>query len=149
MNKTVFACDLDNTLIRSFRKKKDGDICIEWIHEKEQGYIGGNAYKMISQLNSAVMTVPVTTRSVEQYLRICWPKGESPRYAVTTNGAVLLDNGSVNPEWDARSRREADRFRPEMERIMKCLLSEDDYIPWEELADRIPDYIRAELSKIL
>ena len=40
------------------------------------------------------------------------------------------------------------RFVPSME-FEEHEISKDDYIPWEELADRIPDYIRAELSKIL
>lgn len=40
------------------------------------------------------------------------------------------------------------RFVPSME-FKEHEISKDDYIPWEELADRIPDYIRAELSKIL
>ena len=39
-------------------------------------------------------------------------------------------------------------FVPSME-FEEYEISREDYMPWEELADRIPDYIRAELSKIL
>ena len=36
MKKVILACDLDNTLIHSYKHKKDDDICIEFIKEKEQ-----------------------------------------------------------------------------------------------------------------
>ena len=39
MKNILFACDLDNTLIHSYKSKREGDICIEWIKDKEQSKI--------------------------------------------------------------------------------------------------------------
>ena len=35
----IFATDLDNTLIHSYKSKRDGDICIEKYQGKEFSYI--------------------------------------------------------------------------------------------------------------
>ena len=47
--------------------------------------------------------VPVTSRSIAQFLRIQFPPGCVPKYALVANGGLLLRNGAVDPAWQARS----------------------------------------------
>jgi hydroxymethylpyrimidine pyrophosphatase-like HAD family hydrolase len=100
MKEIIFACDLDNTLIHSWKHRREGDLCIEHIGEKEQGYMSPEAVKLYGSLPENVLLVPVTTRSVDQYRRIHWPGNREPELAVTTNGAILL--GPRNAQGDEK-----------------------------------------------
>lgn len=88
MKKILLACDLDNTLIHSHRHKADGDICIEILDGKQQSFITPHTRELLKKLPDNIKLLPVTTRSVEQYMRIQWEK--SPEYALVTNGTILL-----------------------------------------------------------
>ena len=90
MKKILLACDLDNTLIHSHRHKNDGDICIEILNDKQQSFITPHTRELIAKLPDNITLLPVTTRSIEQYMRIQWEN--SPEYALVTNGTVLLKN---------------------------------------------------------
>ena len=90
MKKILLACDLDNTLIHSYRHKKDNDICIETINDKQQGFISPHTYEFIKNIPENITLIPVTTRSIEQYMRIQWKK--APEYALVANGTILLKN---------------------------------------------------------
>lgn len=125
--KILFACDLDNTLIHSYKNKKDGDVCVEWLDGQEQGYMDGQAYEMLGELAEYALFVPVTTRSIEQYKRIRWKDNVEPKYAVTTNGAILLEGGEADAAWLARSKAEACGYRAEMERLLQKLLAQGEY----------------------
>lgn len=128
MRKILFACDLDNTLLHSYRKKKDGDTCVEWLKGQEQGYMDGYVYENLGKLMECVMFIPVTTRSVEQYGRIQWGNHSRPKYAVSTNGAILLDHDALDAAWMECSKAEAGKYRTEMENLLPELLSDGDYI---------------------
>ncbi len=128
MKKIILACDLDNTLIHSYKTKKDGDVCIEWIHEKEQGYMDKETYMGLPDLGSSVMIVPVTTRSIEQYQRLMWPAEWHPRFSVTTNGAILLEESETDYEWMSESKKCASGYMNEMLGLMERLIAEDDYL---------------------
>ena len=97
--KILFACDLDNTLLISHRQRRNDDICVEHVLEKEQSFMSVKAIDLLRKIQQEVDFVPVTTRSVEQYQRIKWPNGCEPEWAVTTNGAVLLHNGVADEKW--------------------------------------------------
>jgi len=99
MKRILFACDLDNTLLYSYKHKNEGDVCVEWLDGKEQGYFTSLAIKLLREVCHRTLFVPVTTRSIEQYQRIQWPDGCMPQYAVTTNGAILLHDGDLDPFW--------------------------------------------------
>lgn len=128
MGRILLACDLDNTLIHSYKKKRDNDICVEWLNNREQGYMDGYVYERLRELNECVTFIPVTTRSVEQYERIQWGNDSKPKYAVSTNGAILLDNDEADVKWMECSRAEADKYRTGMEALLDELLSDGDYI---------------------
>lgn len=119
MKKIIFACDLDNTLIHSYRKKADNDICVEILNDKEQSFVTPSAYRLIQNIaeNDNVLLLPVTTRSVEQYKRIKWPDSCVPELALVCNGSVLLKNGEYEHEWYEYSKKVTAPYSDELKRL--------------------------------
>ena len=99
MKKILFACDLDNTLIHSYKHKMDGDICIEIYNGREQSFISARAVEMLKKIAEKILFIPVTPRSIEQYNRIKWLEDTTPEFAVVSNGANLLHNGEIDLNW--------------------------------------------------
>lgn len=99
MKKFLFACDLDNTLIHSYKNKKDDDICIEIYNGREQSFISNSAVELLKKIFEKVLFVPVTTRSVEQYQRIKFPKEIKPKFAVVSNGGNFFCDDEVDKNW--------------------------------------------------
>ena len=128
MKKPLFVCDLDKTLIHSYKHKKEGDVCVEIIKDKEQGYMSPLAMELLCRVSKRVELVPVTSRSIEQYLRINFPKDCEIRYAVTTNGAILLENGKIVSHYYEESSRFAEKYRQEFEELKNALIDEDLYV---------------------
>lgn len=89
--KILFACDLDNTLIHSHKRRRPDDICVERYAEHEQSFMSPRAVNLLKKVCERVEFVPVTTRSINQYRRIFWTEDFRPRYAVVANGSYLLD----------------------------------------------------------
>ena len=90
--KILFACDLDNTLIHSYKKRRaDENICVEIYEGREQSFISPRALDLLKKISEKVLFIPVTTRSIAQYKRIFWTEDFSPRFAVVANGAYFLD----------------------------------------------------------
>lgn len=87
----LLACDLDNTLIHSHKRRRPSDICVELYDGHEQSFMSPRALDLLKQVAAQMLFVPVTTRSIAQYRRIHWTEDFRPRYAVTSNGAYLLD----------------------------------------------------------
>lgn len=119
----LFLCDLDNTLIFSHRHRKPGDVCVEWLEGREQSFMTSNVRESLACLQD-VLLVPVTTRSVEQYRRIQWPK--APEWAVTTNGGILLGPSGPDPAWLEASRELAEPYMDDLARASAALSHE----PW-------------------
>lgn len=128
MKKILLACDLDNTLIFSFKHKNPDDICVEINKGKEQSFMTPKACELLKKLNGEIFFVPVTTRSIEQYCRIVWKDGFMPYYAVTTNGAILLQNNERNIEWCSASENLVAPFQDEMKALLERLSEQDKYI---------------------
>ncbi len=136
--KILFACDLDNTLIYSHKHKKNGDICVERLDGREQGFFLPECEKPLREIISRAEFVPVTTRSVEQYSRIGWIEGLSPEFAVCTNGAVLLENGGRVSDWCGEYSRMIEPYRSELralgerfsedKRFIRCRMVDDSYL---------------------
>ena len=103
MRTILFASDLDNTLLFSHRHRQPGDRCVERLNGAEQSFFTQDTLDLLPQVVRRVHLLPITTRSVEQYLRIQWPEGTVPRWALTANGAVLLRDGEVDRAWYAAS----------------------------------------------
>ena len=96
----LFACDIDNTLLYSYKKKQDGYICVEISKGKEQGFMSQYTYYNFTEITKRVKFIPVTTRSVEQYRRIVFPYNYIPEYALVSNGAILLHNSNIQSDWN-------------------------------------------------
>ena len=122
MEPILLACDLDNTLLHSHRRKKDGDICVEWFEGREQSFLDPAAYALLPRAVRELRLVPVTTRSVEQYRRIRWPEGCVPDLALAANGAVLLRDGQPDPGWHGTDCVRP--YLPELDRLLDLLLEE-------------------------
>ena len=95
MSDTVILADIDGTLIFSAAKKSPADIVCE--------YKDGTAISCITVRQAELLPllcgiIPVTTRSIEQYRRICIPNF-SPRYALADNGGNLLIDGVPDRHW--------------------------------------------------
>lgn len=121
MGKILFASDLDNTLLFSRRHSRPGDVCVEMLEGKEQGYFSPLTIARLREVNACMDFVPVTSRSVAQYRRICFPAGCVPRWAVTTNGGLLLENGEIDEAWRAESLAAVAPWREELERTEELL----------------------------
>ena len=89
--KILFACDLDNTLIHSYKHRRAEDICVEIFDGREQSFISPRALDLLKKFSARIFFVPVTTRSIAQYRRIFWAENFSPQVAVVANGAFFLD----------------------------------------------------------
>ena len=87
----LLACDLDNTLIHSHKRRRPDDICVELYDGHEQSFMSPRALDLLKKIAAQMLFVPITTRSIAQYRRIHWTENFRPRYAVTSNGAYFLD----------------------------------------------------------
>lgn len=103
MKKMIFASDLDNTLLFSCKHRQEGDLCVERLEAKEQGFMTPGTVALLERVVQMVPLIPVTTRSMQQYLRIQFPACVSPAYAVVANGAILLHNGQKDERWEAET----------------------------------------------
>ena len=124
----LFACDLDNTLLYSFKHKQDGDVCIELLKDKEQGFMSQKACALLSEVVNEVNFIPVTTRSIEQYSRIAWTKNVTPQYAATTNGAILLDRYNKDDNWFKVSESYSKPVHDEQLRLQRFLMDQNRFI---------------------
>lgn len=124
--KTIFATDLDNTLIFSYKHCGNDDFCVEYIDGKPQSFITQKAKWLLSEVMATskdLMLIPITSRSLEQYMRIKFPSQAVPEYAVTTNGALLLRKGVVDQSWRDESMELVNPWRKEICRMYGCLSS--------------------------
>lgn len=107
----LFASDLDNTLIHSYKKANENDICVETMQTdigiKNLSYMTPEAYGLFKNIYSSksIAFVPVTTRSLSQYQRIHLFNEAVPKYALTSNGGILLIDGKQDEEWYRQSKQ--------------------------------------------
>lgn len=128
MRNVLFACDLDNTLLYSYKHRKAEDVCVEMVCGKEQGFMTPRAAELLRAVKALADIVPVTTRSIEQYHRICWPPGCTPEYAVVANGAVLLKNGEVEGAWRKASEPFIAPYMKELQSLLPEFSNEERFL---------------------
>lgn len=121
MKQTIFASDLDNTLIFSHKHALDTDLCVEYLDGKPQGYLPPAAPAILEKLMENALFIPVTSRSVEQYLRIRFPPRCRPRYGAAANGGILLEDGAVDQAWRQQSLELVRPWRQALEEILADL----------------------------
>lgn len=95
----IFCSDLDNTLIYSYRHDIGASKkCVEIYEGREVSFMTLRSLELLKQVAQKLCFIPVTTRTVEQYERICLGIG-APEYALVCNGGVLLVNGVKDRRW--------------------------------------------------
>lgn len=125
--RVLFAVDLDNTLIYSYKRYQEG-VCVETKEGKSLSYMTPKAYTLWQQLQKRLLIVPVTTRSVEQYQRIRLnDSAHFLPYALTSNGAVLLKSGQADVMWDRETQRLIAQSQQELQHAL-ALLAKDESI---------------------
>lgn len=125
MPRYLFASDLDNTLLFSYKHAQENDLCVERLKGKNQGYMTTATAERLRTINETMLFVPVTSRSVEQYKRIEFPSGCTPQYALTTNGAILLVNGEIDDAWYQAHLMQVAPWREELLRVYETLKQYD------------------------
>lgn len=125
----LFASDLDNTLIHSYKKAAESDICVEYKEEKALSYMTPDALEMLRELNSRndIIFAPLTTRSTEQYERINFFGEQFPELALAANGGILYENGRINDSWFKESRDIISDCYTEFEKGIDYF-SDDEYV---------------------
>lgn len=121
MERIAFASDLDNTLLFSRKHALDTDLCVELLDGAPQGYLTRETPRYLARIMAGGLFIPVTSRSVEQYRRIQFPAVCRPRYAVTTNGAVLLADGEPDRQWLLESEEAVRPWRTALEETLAAL----------------------------
>ena len=147
MSKILLASDLDNTLIHSYKHKRDGDMCVELLNGEQQGFMSEKVYDKLSALPDNVELVPLTTRSVEQFERIKLPDG-CYRRAITTNGALLFENGVQDTSWREKNLRYAAELMPLMKKL-RAELSDDPQLNVVRIVDEMYLYISCADSSLV
>lgn len=95
----LFASDLDNTLIYSYKRIFGDAVCVEKKNEKELSYMTKNAFELLKKVNEKILFAPVTTRSLEQYERLNLFNNEKPKFALISNGGILLIDDKIDKNW--------------------------------------------------
>ena len=124
----IFASDLDNTLIHSYKKAENTDVCVEMKDGRQLSFMSLKSYELLQDLSKKIFFIPVTSRTVEQYKRIKLLENSFPRYAICCNGAILLKNGIIDEIWLKESK----------ELLKESLLLIRSY---EEKLNEIKDYV--------
>ncbi len=110
----IWLTDLDNTLIYSHKHNIPlPKTTAEYYQGREQSYITDRTLRFCQQFCESKnhLFVPLTTRIPPQFERIS-PLWEqlSYRYALVSNGAVLLIDGVSDPVWEQRSLAMAEQY---------------------------------------
>lgn len=122
---TTLYCDLDNTLIYSHRKTLNvNKRVVERLNGREQSYMTERTYSFLKSLSNTRI-IPVTTRTMEQFLRLKETLAAlNCCHAVIYNGAVLLRNWEIDTSWLMESRELAEESTDDMQ-IAKSFLYQD------------------------
>ncbi|MGN0482957.1 MAG: HAD family hydrolase [Lachnospiraceae bacterium] len=103
---TLFASDLDNTLIYSYKREIGKEkVLVELYEGREISYMTKKSHQLLQNLHEkeqqekTMQFVPLTTRSTAQYERIFFSHEWSPHLALTANGGTLLVDGVEDMAW--------------------------------------------------
>ncbi|ETI68448.1 hypothetical protein [Neobacillus vireti] len=103
----IFASDLDRTLMYSKRAIQElgnaGGAELKPVEKKDNNwvaYMTEASFIALEELARQSLFVPVTTRTTEQFKRFVIFAHDIPiKYAITSNGAVILNQGVPMEEW--------------------------------------------------
>lgn len=117
----LFAADLDNTMIYSYKRPLTDRVLVEEKDGKPLSYMTEYSYSQMKSLSEDICFTPVTTRSLEQYRRIRLPGQEAPEYALAANGGILLRKGEIDQSWYENARALTKEADGELSRARRVL----------------------------
>lgn len=95
----LFNSDLDNTLIYSYKHDiGPNKKCVEIYQNREISYMATESLEILKRIQSKIIFIPTTTRTIQQYNRISIDINP-PKYALVCNGGILLKNGLIDFYW--------------------------------------------------
>lgn len=142
MNTRMFASDLDQTLIYSYRtfineKVEEKIRPVEWLEDRYISYMTQNSLSKLKELSRELLFVPVTTRTKLQYKRINFLEYDiSYQYAVTSNGGTIFHKDVEDQDWMKQVLAGRD----------KCLAAEDLIYKFNEI--RHPSWVIQDSGKL-
>ncbi|GLY08915.1 HAD family hydrolase [Pseudobacillus badius] len=143
----IFASDLDRTLIYSskFLEGAEPDRPIrnvEIYQGKEISFMTEKAIRLLKELSQQMMFVPVTTRTVEQYRRVSLFQTEiCPKYAITCNGGVILENGQIDRHWQEYVQTKINQSKTSLEEVKTRVIETADAVWLESIRTVDPFFI--------
>lgn len=149
----IFASDLDRTLIYSKRFVTQGleeDLVpVELYKDEVMSYMTKKSIEILKEIAFKYMFIPVTTRTIEQYLKInIFNDNTLNKYAVTTNGGSILINRKLDIEWKNimdKELRECEAISKVMETHKRMI--KDHFVLKTRVADEKFFYNVVELDK--
>lgn len=141
----IYASDLDRTLIYSLSAlgvsaDTPGLVAAEIIDGRTTSYISEQALSQLIALSAKIAFMPVTTRTIQQYMRInLFQERLVPDYAVTSNGGNILVNGVVDQEWRAKIGELVQRHSAEAREVQRLVRStvREEWILSERYCDEL------------
>lgn len=118
----LFASDLDNTIIHSYKSASEDEICVEMKDNKKLSFVSEFTYEHLNVLYDKICIIPITTRSIEQYKRIkLFKNNKYPKYAVTSNGGILLIDNEIDKNWFNESKLLINSSLNELDKAIEIL----------------------------
>ncbi len=135
----VFLADMDGTMIYSKRYDiGESKICVEYKNGQELSYMTQKSWDKLQKFAEKNTVIPITTRSVEQFLRI---NDFGVKYALTCNGGVLLVDGEIDPKWRENSLEIVDEVREELDNVLRKMQDSPKIIPEIRWVDNMFLYV--------
>lgn len=98
----IYASDIDDTLLfpKSVACIPEAELISVTNSNEKPLALSLRAFEILQKINEMATFIPVTSRSIEQYVRINLFKDEiKPRFAIVTNGATLFVDGVISKEY--------------------------------------------------
>ena len=119
--KIVFNCDLDSTVIYSSNKLCDKDkVNVEIYQGREISFLTPKTKENLKLINKKILFVPTTTRTEEQFKRVKLDIGNI-KYALVSNGGILLEDGKVDEKWYEESLKLVEYSQGELKKAVDIL----------------------------
>lgn len=130
----LFVSDLDNTLLHSYVHKKEGDICIEYKGQKEQGYITKYVNDNFADAIKNIIFVPVTSRSIAQVKRIGF-FDKYAKYIIASNGGRLLVDGQEDEKWSSETSLIVNQYKNDFDKLTDKSAKESECFKTAKIID--------------
>ncbi len=122
----IFYSDLDNTLIYSYKHDIGSNKkCVEIYQDREISFMTSESFEILKRIQSKVLFVPTTTRTIEQYQRIRFDI-DIPKYALVCNGGILLKDGISDFDWYHETLNIISDVRTEVEKSIGLLEKDEN-----------------------